>query len=192
MSFPFACHSSPISRAPMASGLAVAQRFAIQCRGCRAPSAACADARANARRRSRSESVEAGFAKRHAINRAAGSQCSQLLTAEICADTPTLRLDAPASAKSTLARASRKSIPPRNAGALGGWLQQRSGVQTQFWSVVFIRDSLLQVNRNCRALGADASDSPDKGEVASQLGLDSIPNVKWLPSRSTTSKSRIP
>ena len=49
-----------------------------------------------------------------------------------------------------------KSIPPRDAGALGGWLQQRSGVQTQFWSVVFIGDSLLQVNQNCRGQGVDA------------------------------------
>jgi hypothetical protein len=36
------------------------------------------------------------------------------------------------------------------------WLQQRSGVQTQFWSVVFIGDSLLQVNQNCRGQGVDA------------------------------------
>ena len=70
----------------------------------------------------------------------------------------------------------RPRIPQKHSApecwSPGGWLQQRSGVQTQFWSVVFIRDLLLQVNRNCRALGADASDSPDKGEVASQLGLD--------------------
>jgi hypothetical protein len=50
---------------------------------------------------------------------------------------------APASAKSSLVRAPPKSIPPRNAGALGGWLRQRSGVQTQFWSVRFIGDSLV-------------------------------------------------
>jgi len=45
---------------------------------------------------------------------------------------------APASAKSWLAGAFPKSIPPRNAGAPGGWPQQRSGVQTQFWSVPLI------------------------------------------------------
>jgi hypothetical protein len=43
----------------------------------RAPSAACADARANARRRSRSESVETGFCDRTRSTRAAGSQCGQ-------------------------------------------------------------------------------------------------------------------
>jgi hypothetical protein len=43
----------------------------------RAPSAACADARANARRRSRSESVETGFCDRTRSTRAAGSQYGQ-------------------------------------------------------------------------------------------------------------------
>jgi hypothetical protein len=100
------------------------------------------------------ESVQTGFGERHAMNARAGSPYSQLLTAEIHADVPMLCLDAPASAKSSLARASHKSIPPRNAGALGGRLQQRSGVQTQFWSIVLIGDSLLQVNQNCE-VGAD-------------------------------------
>jgi hypothetical protein len=52
-------------------------------------------------------------------------------------------------------RASHKSIPPRNAGALGGRLQQRSGVQTQFWSVPLIEDSLLQVNQIAVDEGSD-------------------------------------
>jgi hypothetical protein len=43
-----------------------------------------------------------------------------------------------------------QSIPPRDAGALGGGLQQRSRVRTQFGIVVLIEDSLLQVNRNYR------------------------------------------
>jgi hypothetical protein len=68
--------------------------------------------------------------------------------------------------KSTLARASHKSIPPRNAGALGGRLQQRSGVQTQFWSVVFIRDSLLQVNLNC--LGPSAAASKPSSRISAR------------------------
>ena len=90
--------------------------------------------------------------------------------AEIYADMPTLCLDARASAQSSLVRAPHKSIPPRNAGALGGRLQQRSGVQTQFWSVVFIRDSLLQVNRNCRGRDVDAVEhSIGKGGVVSSI-----------------------
>ena len=43
-------------------------------------------------------------------------------------------------------------LEPRRAAQ-----QQRSGVQTQFWSVLFIRDSLLQVNLNCLGPSAAAS-----------------------------------
>ena len=77
MSFPFACHSSPISRAPMASGARSCSAVRNSMSRLRAPSAACADARANARRRSRSESVETGFCDRTRSTRAAGSQCGQ-------------------------------------------------------------------------------------------------------------------
>jgi hypothetical protein len=124
--------------------------------------------------------------------RAAGSQCSQPLSAEIYADVPTLCLDAPASAKSSLARAPHKNIPPRNAEALGGRFQQRSGVQTQFWSVPFIGDSLLQVNRNCRGRDVDAVErSLGKGEVISSiltgstrmLSLARCSRRSWIASR---------
>jgi hypothetical protein len=49
-------------------------------------------------------------------------------------------------AKSWLARAHGKSIPPRKLERQERGDQRRSGVHTQFWSVVFIRDSPLQIN----------------------------------------------
>jgi hypothetical protein len=58
-----------------------------------------ADARAEARRRSRSESVETGFCERHAINARCRITMQSATYAEIYADMPTLCLDAPASAK---------------------------------------------------------------------------------------------
>ena len=73
---------------------------------------------------------------------------------EIYAAMPTLCLDAAASAKSPLVRAAR------------GRLQQRSGVQTQFWSVVFIEDSLLQVNLNC--LGPSAAASKPSSRISAR------------------------
>src|SRR4051812_37529100 len=86
--------------------------------------------------------------------RAAGSQYSQPLMPRF---TRTCRRNVSTPGAQIIARTrTPKSIPPRDAGALGGWLQQRSGVQTQFWSVVFIGDSLLQVNQNCRGQGVDA------------------------------------
>jgi hypothetical protein len=74
--------------------------------------------------------------------------------AEIYADMPALCLDA-GERKISARRAPHKSIPPRDAGALGGRLQQRSGVQTQFWSVPLIEDSLLQVNQIAVDEGCD-------------------------------------
>jgi hypothetical protein len=99
------------------------------------------------------------------------------------ADMPTLCLDAPASAKSLLARAPHKRIPPRDAGALGGKLQQRSGIQTQFWSVVFIGDSLLQVNRNCRRQAATEARSPDRGVVVCCLDFRGDSDASRAPIR---------
>ena len=81
--------------------------------------------------------------------------------------------------------APRKSIPPRNAGALIGWLQQQSGVQTQFWSVPFIGDSLLQVNRNCLGRASNAVEhSLGKGEVVS-FNPYRQPHFYWLSSTSS-------
>jgi hypothetical protein len=92
--------------------------------------------------------LETGFIRTARDQRALPDRNAVSHLAEFHAAMPTLCLDAAASTKSPLVRAASKSIPPRNAGALGGKLQQRSGVQMQFWSVVFTRDSLLQVNRN--------------------------------------------
>jgi hypothetical protein len=141
--------------------------------------------RADARRRSKSESVETGFCEWHAINARRRIAMQSASYGEIYADVPTQCLDAPASAKSTLPSAPRKSIPPRNAGALGGWLQQRSGVQTQFWSVPFIGDSLLQVNRNCLGRASNAVEhSLGKGEVVS-FNPYRQPHFYWLSSTSS-------
>ena len=127
--------------------------------------------RAEARRRSRSESVENRFLRNGGINapsRIAMQSVTNGRASRGYADA--VSRPASASAKSSLARAPHKSIPPRDAGALEGRLQQRSGVQTQFWSVPFIRDSLLQVNRNCRGRDVDAVEhSIGKGGVVSSI-----------------------
>jgi hypothetical protein len=115
-----------------------------------------ADAQADARLRSKSENVETGVCETARDQSRCRIAMQSASYAEIYADMPTLCLDTPASTKSSLARAPRKSIPPRNAGALGGQLQQRSGVQSQFWSVVFIEDSRLQVNQIYLRQGVDA------------------------------------
>ena len=166
MSFSFACHSSPISRAPMASGLAVAQRFAIHCRGCarhqrRAPTRGRMPGAAPDRRAWKQVSATARD-QRALPDRNAVSQ----LRSDLHGRADAMPRRAPASAKSSLVRAPPKSIPPRNAGAPGGWPQQRSGVQTQFWSVVFIRDSLLQVNLNC--LGPSAAASKPSSRISAR------------------------
>ena len=131
-------------------------------------------------------------AKRRGINARCRIAMQSAIYAEIYADMPTLCLDARASAQSSLVRAPHKSIPPRNAGALGGRLQQRSGVQTQFWSVPFIGDSLLQVNRNCRGRDVNAVErSLGKGEVISSiltgstrmLSLARCSRRSWIASR---------
>jgi hypothetical protein len=42
----------------------------------------------------------------------------------------------------------------------------------QLWSIVFIRDSLLQVNRNCRGRDVDAVEHNDSRPVASTWRKD--------------------
>jgi hypothetical protein len=89
------------------------------------------------------------FLRPHAINARCRIAMRSANFAQIYTDVPTLCPDARRRAGNHRSSAHPpKSISPRNAGALGGWPQQRSGVQTQFWSVVFIGDSLLQVNYN--------------------------------------------
>jgi hypothetical protein len=127
----------------MASGLAVAQRLAIQCPGCarhqrRAPTRGRMPGAAPDRRAWKQVSATARDL-RALPDRNAVSQ----LRPDLHGRADAMPRRAPASAKSSLVRAPPKSIPPRNAGALGGWLRQRSGVQTQFWSVRFIGDSLV-------------------------------------------------
>ena len=113
MSFPFACHSSPISRAPMASGLAVAQRFAIQCRGCarhqrRAPSRGRMPGAAPDRRAWKQVSATARDLRARP-DRNAVSQ----LRPDLHGRADAMPRRAPASEKSSLVRAPPKSIPPR-------------------------------------------------------------------------------
>jgi hypothetical protein len=86
----------------------------------RAPSAACADARADARRRSRSESVETGCCDRTRSTRAAGSQCGQPTSPRFIR---TCRRCAPARAgegKSSLA-----AHPHKKRSAPGCWSPRR-------------------------------------------------------------------
>ena len=169
----------------MASGLAVAQRFAIQCRGCarhqrRAPTRGRMPGAAPDRRAWKQVSATARD-QRALPDRNAVSQ----LRPDLHGRADAMPRRAPASAKSSLVRAPPKSIPPRNAGALGGWLQQRSGVQTQFWSVPFIGDSLLQVNRNCLGRASNAVEhSLGKGEVVS-FNPYRQPHFYWLSSTSS-------
>jgi hypothetical protein len=72
------------------------------------------------------------------------------LTVESHADMPTL-FSTRAGKRKIIARArTPKKHSAPECWSPKGKRQQRSGVQTQFWSVVFIGDSLLQVNRNYR------------------------------------------
>jgi hypothetical protein len=117
--------------------------------------------------------------------RAAGSPCSPASYGEIYADVPTQCLDAPASAKSTLAQRTPQKHSAPECWSLIGWLQQQSGVQTQFWSVPFIGDSLLQVNRNCLGRASNAVEhSLGKGEVVS-FNPYRQPHFYWLSSTSS-------
>jgi hypothetical protein len=104
----------------MASGLAVAQRFAIHCRGCarhqrRAPTRGRMPGAAPDRRAWKQVSATARD-QRALPDRNAVSQ----LRPDLPGRADAMPRRAPASVKSPLVRASSKSIPPRNAGAPGG------------------------------------------------------------------------